>query len=108
VPEASNADNSCGIIDSVNDSIGWQYELSDVIVRKFANDSSRTGKYRKGLRFFDERQTQSLGCLGTIRADVEHDISRIGYRSRSDDYLVVHEAIIFSTSASGTPSPRSS
>ena len=108
MPVASNTDNSRAVIDSINDTIGRQYELPNIAIRKFSNNPARTRKCGEGLCFLDQRISQFSGSLGTIRADVEHDISKIGYRPRGDNYFVVHEAIIFSTSARGTPSPRSS
>jgi hypothetical protein len=108
MPVTSNANGSGGIVDAINDTIWRQNELPNVAIHEFANDAARSRKRGERLRLLDQRKPQFLGGLWTIRTNVEHNISKIGYRSRCDDYFVVHEAIIFSTSARGTPSPRSS
>ena len=70
MPKAGDANDSCSVIYSIDDAIKRQNELANVLVRKFANNSSRTRKRSKRLGLLNQRISESLGSLGSIRTYV--------------------------------------
>jgi len=70
MPIAGDANNSCSVIYSIDDTIRRQNKLANVLVPKFADNPARTRKRGEHLGFLNQRITESLGSLGSIRTDV--------------------------------------
>jgi hypothetical protein len=77
MPVARNADNLHAFVDTINDPIRLQNQLSNQVFAELRNDATGKRELTQNPRLLDERQTQALRGLRTIRRNVENDIPEI-------------------------------
>ena len=80
MPVTGDTNNSGRVIYSVNYEIGRQDKLPNVGIGELADDSPGTRKRCEYLCLLDQCITQTHCGLWTFRANVEDNITQIGYR----------------------------
>ena len=77
VPKSSNINAAIGVIDTVDDSVGANDDLSDGWIVKLGNHSAHLGKVGKPLGAAEEKLAEPDGALRLVHRDVTNNISEV-------------------------------